>query len=194
MCPISAQWNHIQYIHIYCTALYTVHIYRMVLYTVHMYCMALYTVHMYVLYKYCMAGHRGIIYSMYVDTVWQLKVQSIHHILHIDGKSHWVNTRHARPRPHTLVMDHTVSLCVDRSMNPMLMGSLYFMAWYAFFALTLLVQLNSNNKLPARTKLTKWSTEPLPLPIRTSSGFLVTGMWGKALRMILDSPAARLQG
>src|SRR3954470_1651224 len=37
----------------------------------------------------------------------------------------------------------------------------------------------SNRILPGRTTATQWSGAPLPLPIRVSAGFLVTGLSGK---------------
>jgi hypothetical protein len=38
---------------------------------------------------------------------------------------------------------------------------------------------------PARTEATQYLTDPFPLPIRTSSGFLVTGKFGNTRVQIL---------
>src|SRR5919109_2388296 len=48
----------------------------------------------------------------------------------------------------------------------------------------------SNMIRPALTGATQYSTEPLPLPMRTSAGFLLTGMSGK---MRIQTRPARLR-
>ena len=40
---------------------------------------------------------------------------------------------------------------------------------------------NSTSTEPTLILVIQWSTEPFPLPILTSRGFFVTGIWGKTL-------------
>ena len=49
------------------------------------------------------------------------------------------------------------------------------MASRATFSLT---PTNSNMTRPGFTTATQWSTDPFPLPMRVSAGFLVTGLSG----------------
>src|SRR5262249_49688072 len=69
--------------------------------------------------------------------------------------------------------------CSLRASTLQLSGSLLLASLNALWAISLGTPSSSYNTRPGSTTATYSSTPPLPLPIRVSSGFLVSGLSGK---------------
>src|SRR5580704_9617292 len=81
--------------------------------------------------------------------------------------------------------DFCNSYSTSRFTNVVRSGSLCDARRMASFASIMVTPSISNKIFPGRTTATQWSGAPLPLPIRVSAGFLVTGLSGNSRIQIL---------